>query len=79
MQFKHFSLLCLFLILVAGCEKDSVYENIYEGLQKREQIVNPSNDPSSQEQQSYDAYKREREENLNNEDVELEHQTQRNV
>ena len=58
------AIFCLFFILLPGCEKDRVYENIYDGLQKREQIVNPSNDPIPPEQQSYDAYKREREEIL---------------
>jgi hypothetical protein len=31
-------------------------------MKQRERIVNPSNDPIPQEQQSYDEYKREREE-----------------
>jgi hypothetical protein len=43
-------------------KKERVYESIYEGMKQRERIVNPSNDPIPQEQQSYDEYKREREE-----------------
>lgn len=69
MQFNYLLLLCLFFLILAGCEKESVYENIYEGMQKREQIVHPSNEPIPPEQQSYDAYKREREEVLEKDDV----------
>jgi hypothetical protein len=54
----------LLLVFASGCEKERVYENIYEGLKTREQIVNPSNDPIIQEQQSYDEYKIDREESL---------------
>ena len=56
--FFHMFLLLLF---IAGCTKERVYESIYEGMKQRERIVNPSNDPIPQEQQSYDEYKRERE------------------
>ena len=69
MQFNYLLLPCLFFLLLAGCEKDRVYENIYEGMQKREQIVHPSNEPIPPEQPSYDAYKREREEVLEKDDV----------
>jgi hypothetical protein len=50
----------LLIIAAAGCTKDRVYENIYEGMQNREQIVNPADDPIPPTQPSYDAYKRER-------------------
>jgi hypothetical protein len=43
---------------------DRVYENIYKGLQKREQIVNPSDEPIPQEHPGYEQYKRERKESL---------------
>lgn len=69
MQFNYLLLLCLFFILLAGCKKDIVYEGIYEGMHKREQIVNPSNDPIPQEHQSYDEYKRDREETLKKDGV----------
>ena len=64
MQFKYLSFMFLLLVFVAGCEKERVYESIYEGMKQRERIVNPSNDPIPQKQQSYDEYKREREEFL---------------
>ena len=64
-QFKYLSFMFLVLVFVAGCEKEMVYEGIYEGLKHREEIVNPSHDPIPEErQQSYDEYKREREESL---------------
>jgi len=56
-----FSYMFLLLLFIAGCTKERVYEGIYEGMKQRERIVNPSNDPIHQEQQSYDEYKRERE------------------
>jgi hypothetical protein len=54
-------LVCIFLLIiaVAGCEKERVYENIYDGLHRREEIVNPSDDPVPAGQPSYDAYKKE--------------------
>lgn len=69
MRPNHLLLLFLFLILLAGCEKDRVYEGIYEGMHKREQIVNPSDDPIPQEHQSYDEYKRDRDETLKQDGV----------
>ena len=57
-----FSYMFLLLLFIAGCTKKIVYESIYEGMKQRERIINPSNDPIPQEQQSYDEYKREREE-----------------
>ena len=70
MQFKYLPLLCLLFLLLTGCEKDRVYESIYEGMHNREEIVNPSDDPIPQKHQSYDKYKKEREEILKNEDKE---------
>lgn len=64
MKLKYLSSICLLLLFIAGCTKERVYENIYEGLKRREQIVNPSSDPIHQKQQSYDEYKRERDELL---------------
>ena len=52
--------LCLFLLVMAGCARERVYENIYNGLQKREQIVNPADGPIPQDQPSYGQYKRQR-------------------
>lgn len=51
---------------MAGCfqTKDLALENVYEGMYNREQIVNPANEPSQTEHQSYDQYKKEREELL---------------
>ena len=59
-----FSYMFILLLFIAGCTKERVYESIYEGMKQRERIVNPSNDPIPQEQQSYDKYEREREEFL---------------
>lgn len=67
MEIRYLSFLCLFFLLLVGCEKDRIYEGIYKGMQTREQIVNPSNEPIPQEQQSYDEYKREREDSLKKE------------
>lgn len=64
MKFKYLSFICLLSFFIAGCAKERVYENMYEGLKKREQIINPSNESISHEQPSYDEYKREREESL---------------
>lgn len=58
-----------FLILsTMGCHKDNVYENLYKGMQKREEIVNPSSDEIPPEQQSYHQYKLEREKVLKDAD-----------
>ena len=57
-----FSYMFLLLLFIAGCTKERVYESIYKGMKQRERIVNPSNDPIPQEQQSYDEYKMGREE-----------------
>ena len=65
-----FSYMFLLLLFIAGCTKERVYESIYEGMKQRERIVNPSNDPIPQEQQSYDEYKREREVFLKKDDEE---------
>jgi hypothetical protein len=60
-----FLVVTLFLGLLFGCAiKERVYENIYEGLKQREQIVNPPNEPGTQKLPSYDQYKREREKAL---------------
>ena len=64
MKFVYLLFLCLLLMFMVGCSKERAYENIYEGLKKREQIVNPSNEPIPREQQSYHEYVREREEVL---------------
>ena len=71
MKFRYLSSLCLLSLFIAGCAKDRVYGNMYEGLKKREQIVNPSNGSISQEQLSYDEYKREKEDSLKKDDDEL--------
>jgi hypothetical protein len=54
-------ILILFLS-AAGCtSKERVYENMYEGLKGREQIVNPSDEPVPPRPPDYSEYKRERE------------------
>ncbi len=52
--------LCLLATLVAACAKERVYGNIYEGLNKREELVNPGHGPDTAEPRSYEAYRRER-------------------
>lgn len=48
-------------LLACGCTPtDTVYRNLYEGMQKREEMVNPSAEPIPQDAITYDAYKRER-------------------
>ena len=59
---KHLSLLlCLFLVIsCTGCSsKEQVYEHIYEGLKMRERMAQHPLDVASQEQISYDRYKKE--------------------
>jgi len=54
-------LFAVFLLsLTEACTKERVYENIFEGMQKREQIVNPSDEPIPPKQPNYEEYKRER-------------------
>ena len=48
------------LLLMAGCAcHECLYRNVYNGLQKREEIVQPSDRPADQPPQGYDAYARE--------------------
>jgi hypothetical protein len=54
----------LLLLLMAGCTKERVYENVYQGLHQRERIVRPPDEPVPQEKHSYHEYQREREESL---------------
>jgi len=68
-KLKYLSLI-FFLVLIAGCEKDRVYGNIYDGMSKREQILNRADEPIPREQPSYDQYKKEREKSLKKEDEE---------
>ena len=63
-------LLICFFVFIAGCEKDRVYKNIYDGMEKREQILNRTDEPIPQEQATYDQYKKEREKSLKTEDEE---------
>lgn len=59
---KLYSLMVFSLLvtMLAACSKDRVYGNLYDGLQKREQMVNPATSPAGAEQQSYDGYQRDR-------------------
>lgn len=56
---KILFILCIVLLLSGGCSsKEAVYQGIYEGLQKREALVNPPNDPlQAAPSQSYSQYK----------------------
>lgn len=57
-------LLAASLLLVIGCSKEGFYEGMYHGLQQREEMVHPSDEPFPPEQPSYETYRREREEAL---------------
>jgi hypothetical protein len=57
----------LLLIFAGGCaSKEAVYENIYEGLKSREEIVHPhpTDDPMPAETPTYNEYRRERDKAL---------------
>lgn len=65
---KKVSGVLAFVLLGFGCvPADKVYSNMYDGLRKREQMVNPAEAPTLQEEISFDAYKRERDERLKTE------------
>lgn len=49
---------------LTGCSKEGFYEEMYRGLQQREEIAHPAADPFPPEQPSYETYRREREEVL---------------
>jgi len=56
------SMTVMILIFLAGCaSRERVYENLYEGLQQRERIVNPSDENVPGDHPSYKEYSRERE------------------
>jgi hypothetical protein len=57
-------LLTILALLLIGCSKEGFYEGMYQGLQQREEVVHPDNDPFPPDQPSYDDYRREREEVL---------------
>jgi hypothetical protein len=57
-------ILMLFLAAVGCTTRERVYENMYEGLKMREQIVNPSDEPVPPRRPDYSEYKREREKTL---------------
>lgn len=57
-------LLALPVLLLSGCSKEGFYEGMYHGLQQREEMVHPTDEPVPPEQPSYDEYRREREEAL---------------
>lgn len=63
-QLRYILFAGLLLLLTAGCTKERVYENVYQGLHQRERIVRPPDEPIPQEKQSYPEYQREREESL---------------
>ena len=66
---KTVSLLLLAVsgLLLSGCSREGFYQGMYHGLQQREEMVHPSDEPFSPEQPSYETYRREREEALREE------------
>jgi len=67
-RIKNVSGALAIVLLGFGCvPAEKVYRNMYEGLQKREQLVNSAEEPMIKENSSYDAYKRERDEILTKE------------
>ena len=66
MKIPGYGIMSLFILIsflsAVGCtSKERVYENMYEGLKMREQIVNPSDEPVPPRPPDYSEYKRERE------------------
>jgi hypothetical protein len=60
--------LLAFGLLTCGCAPtETVYRSLYDGLQKREAMVNTRETPTAKESTSYDAYRRERDEILKKE------------
>ena len=57
--------LALCLLAGACAPANTTYRNLYDGLQKREQMVNPNSGPMASEAPTYDSYTRERDEALN--------------
>lgn len=58
-------LIALSLIIICGCaSKDKFYQGVYKGLHNREEVVNPADEPVPPSKASYDEYKRERNEIL---------------
>jgi hypothetical protein len=53
-------LLVLFLAAPGCTSREKVYENMYEGLQKHEQIVNPADEPVPPSPPDYSEYQRDR-------------------
>jgi len=67
------NLIIIVLFLAATCcsRRERVYENMYEGLQMREQIVNPTEEPVPPPPPDYREYKRDREKILQENKEEL--------
>lgn len=65
---KRFSLLLVTVFFLSACSQEGFYQGMYHGLQQREEVVHPSDEPFPDEQPSYEAYRREREEVLHHEE-----------
>ena len=65
-RIKSMSLLLVVaaVLLLSACSQEGFYEGMYHGLQQREEMVHPSDEPFPPEQPSYETYRREREEAL---------------
>ena len=57
------------MVLLTGCGKDQLYENFYEGMNFREEMLRPTGEPgAATSPPSYQTYKRERQEDMGNSD-----------
>ena len=55
-------IIIVIMLSATGCmQKERVYENMYEGLRMREQIVNPKDEPVPPPPPDYSGYKWDRE------------------
>lgn len=62
---KHLLPLVLILAtsLLAGCARETFYQNMYHGMQKSDELLDPAADPAPvEEKPRYDQYKKERDE-----------------
>lgn len=56
------------VLFLSACSQEGFYQGMYHGLQQREEVVHPSDEPFPDEQPSYETYRREREEILHHEE-----------
>lgn len=56
-------ILCLLALIFTGCSREIFYENMYHGMQKSDEMLDPAADPAPvEEKPRYDQYKKDRDE-----------------